>query len=75
MKDYDARAEDEPKYPDVHVRLTGQDSNTGNLMGLVSSALKAHGVSASEITEFRLECLSGTYNDALNTMGRWVEIS
>lgn len=84
MTDADAPAEDEqhietfmagPKYPDIHVKLTGQDSNTGNLMGLVSSALKARGVAAAEVRQFRLECLSGDYSNALNTMGRWVEVS
>lgn len=83
MTDADAPAEDdealdrflEPKYPDVHVKLTGLDSNTGTLMGAVSSALKAHGVRPAEITEFRLACMSGTYADALRTMGEWVDVS
>lgn len=84
MTDADAPAEDEsgieafmagPKYPGIHVKLSGLDSNTGNLMAAVAGALKADGVSSKEIQEFRMECLSGDYNNALATMARWVKVS
>lgn len=65
---------DGPKYPDIDVQLTGTSGNTGALMGLVSGALRDHGVPSGEISEFRMECLSGDYDHALQTMMRWVNV-
>jgi len=64
-----------PKYPDVHVQLTGTDGNAYAIMGAVSSALKRHGVSAEEITKYKEESMSGDYDNLLATAMRWVDVS
>jgi hypothetical protein len=63
------------KYPKIHVQLTGLDNNAGSLMGAVTRALKRAGVPAEEITAFRLEATSGTYDELIQTCIRWVEVT
>lgn len=64
-----------PKYPDVHVQLTGEDGNAYAIMGQVISALRRAGVSAEEITEYQEESMSGDYDNLLRTAMRWVNVS
>lgn len=64
-----------PRYPDVCVRLAGQDGNAFSLMGLVAHALKRQGrVEQSVIDEFRLQCMSGDYDNVLCTIMDWVTV-
>lgn len=63
----------EPKY-DIDVQLVGGDGNAFVMIGTVSMALRKHGVSAEEITEFRNEAMSGDYDNVLQTIMRWVNI-
>lgn len=65
----------EPRFPDVHVKLSGQDSNTGSIMGRITQALAraGHGERADE---FRAEIFgAGSYAEALNICMRWVAVS
>lgn len=64
-----------PKYPEVKVKLTGEDGNAFSIIGRVARELRRDGVSADEITKFRDEAMSGDYDNVLRTAMRWVEVS
>ena len=64
----------EVKHPDVVVRLAGQDGNVFNLIGLVSKALRRAGL-AAEVNTFQSEVMSsGSYDEALQCMMKWVTV-
>jgi hypothetical protein len=63
------------RYPEIEVRLVGQDGNAFNLIGLVARALTKAKVPAEEIKEFKTEAMSGDYNNLLVTCMNWVTVS
>ena len=63
-----------PKYPKIHVQLTGKDSNAFAIIGAVKHALRRGGVGGAEIHEFVNEATSGDYNNVLQTAMRWVDV-
>jgi hypothetical protein len=65
----------EPKYPDVQVRLVGEDGNAFAIMGRVASALKEAGVSQEEIDKYYAESTSGDYDNLLRTAVQWVQVA
>jgi len=65
---------DQPRYPYINVHLAGQSGNAGSIMGRVVRALRDDNVSQHEINEFRRACLSGDYNNLLNTVMEWVSV-
>ena len=64
-----------PKYPDVHVQLTGEDGNAFFIMGRVARALRRAGVSTEEISAYYKEATAKDYNHVLQTTMRWVSWS
>ena len=64
-----------PKYPKVKVRLTGQDGNVYNILGLVAGAMRKAKVPENEVKEFIREACSGDYAHTLMTCDDWVTIS
>lgn len=64
----------EPKYPHVEVQLVGQDGNAFAIMGRVTQALRDHGVSREETTNYAEEAMSGSYDDLIRITGEWVTI-
>lgn len=64
----------EVKYPEVKVKLVGQDGNAFAIMGAVQSALKKHGVSKAEIDEYLKQSMSGDYDNLLRTAMAWVVV-
>jgi hypothetical protein len=62
------------KYPEVRVKLSGNDGNAFAIMGSVASALRKAGVSADEIDAYRTESMSGDYDNLLRTAMRWVSV-
>ena len=62
------------KYPNVTVRLTGEDGNAFFIIGRVGMALRKAGVPNTEIEAFRAEAMSGDYDNVLQTCMRWVEV-
>lgn len=67
--------ENGPKYPDIEVQLIGLDGNAGSIMARVVDALrKSDDVPQIEYTNFRREAMSGTYEDLLLTVMRWVNV-
>ena len=63
------------KYPNIHVRLTGQSGNAFFILGTVIRALKKNDVPKEEILKFEQEATSGNYNNLLQTCMKWVEVS
>jgi len=62
------------RYPQVSVRLIGEDSNAFRIMGATKEALKQYGVSAEEIAEFQRQARSGDYDHLLQTCIQWVSV-
>lgn len=64
-----------PKYPDIKVRLVGFDGNIFSIMGRITVAMKAAGVSDSEQFHF-IDEVTGcdSYEDALLICAGWVSV-
>jgi len=61
-----------PRYPEVQVRLVGEDGNAFAIIARVSSALRGHGCDRETIGKFRSEAMSGDYDNLLRTCMQWV---
>jgi len=63
-----------PRFPDVRVPLSGQDSNTGAIMGRVTRALEraGHGEYADEFRAAVFDCES--YDAVIRLVMRWVQV-
>lgn len=62
------------KYPAIKVKLTGRDGNAFAIIGAVDKALRAAKVPDEERKAFRDECMSGNYDELLQTCLRWVDV-
>ncbi|EAH6858647.1 hypothetical protein FR178_07720 [Campylobacter jejuni] len=60
------------KYPNVYVKLVGEDGNAFSILARVSKALKKASVSKEEISNFQKEAMSSDYNHLLNVVQDWV---
>ncbi len=65
----------EVKYPDVRVKMVGEDGNAFSIIGRVSKALRKAGVSKEERDAFQTEATAGNYDHLLRTVMKWVEES
>lgn len=63
------------KYPNVKVRLAGEDGNAFSIMGRVNKALRKAGASDAAVKEFMDEAMSGDYDHLLQTCMKWVDCS
>jgi hypothetical protein len=64
---------DAPKYPDVHVKLIGEDGNGFAIIGRVQKAMRSAGVGEDEIDCFRKEAFAGSYDHLLQVCLEWVD--
>lgn len=64
----------EVKFPQVVVKLVGNDGNAFAIMGAVQRELKKHGVSREQIDEYLNESMSGDYDHLLRTAMSWVVV-
>ena len=64
----------EPKFPNITVRLVGNDGNAFAVLGLVSKALKKANVPKDEISRFTDEAIQGDYDHLLRTVMQWVNV-
>ena len=62
------------RYPDVRVRLVGEDGNAFAIIGRIRAALRRAGVPASEIEDFTAQATAGNYDDLLMTCMKWVQV-
>lgn len=60
------------RYPEIVVRLTGEDGNAFAVLGRVQRAMRAGGVPAEEVELFMAEATAGDYDALLGTVMRWV---
>lgn len=73
----------EPRHPDIHVQLTGRDSNAGTLICAVVDAIKdarrdgdlTREEAKESIDAFRAKAYSGDYANVIATCDEWVRIS
>lgn len=63
-----------PKYPQVEVQLTGEDSNIFFVIGKVRQAMRQAGISQEEAQKFTSEATSGDYDNGLATCMKWVTV-
>jgi len=64
-----------PRYPDITVRLVGEDGNAFAILGRVIRAMKQAGLPPEEIEAFRQEATAGSYDLLLQTVMRWVDVT
>ena len=62
-----------PRYPEIQVRLSGEDGNAFAILGRTAAALRAAGVPPEEIDAFFAEATSGDYDHLLQTTMAWVD--
>lgn len=63
----------EIKYPNITVKLVGEDGNAFAILGRVIREMKRAGVPKLEQDAFRDEATSGDYDHLLQTCMRWVD--
>jgi hypothetical protein len=63
-----------PRYPDIRVRLVGEDGNAFAILGRVMRAMRRAGLPPEEVPAFRDEATAGDYDDLLATVLRWVDV-
>ena len=63
-----------PKYPNIRVKLIGEDGNAFAILGRVKRALERGGVPQAEINQDFEEATSGDYNHLLATTMEWCEV-
>lgn len=63
------------KYPEVEVKLVGEDGNAFAILARVRAALSRHGVAPDETDAFVHEATQGDYDDLLKTVMRWVTVN
>jgi hypothetical protein len=64
-----------PKYPDITVPLTGEDGNAYSILGRVNHALRQAHVPDDERQAFLAEATQGSYDELLQTVMHWVEVT
>jgi len=62
------------KYPEVVVKLSGNDGNAHMILGLTRDALKKAGVPQTEINAYMSVAKSGDYENLIETTMRWVTV-
>lgn len=62
------------KYPEITVKLVGQDGNAFAVIGAVRKALRRAKVPNEEVEQFSDEATSGDYDHLLRTCTKWVTI-
>lgn len=63
-----------PKYPDITVRLIGQDGNAFAVLSACHRAMQEADLPADVYTKFHEEATRGNYDHLLATAMDWFEI-
>jgi hypothetical protein len=63
------------RYPNISVRLTGENGNAFSIVGRVRKALRKSGAPKAEIDLFIAEAFAGDYNHVLQTCMKWVNVT
>ena len=62
------------KYPEITVKLIGENSNAFNILSICGSAMRNAKLPPSELTAFYKEATSGDYNHLLVTCMEWFDV-
>jgi hypothetical protein len=60
-----------PKYPDIHVQISGCDGNAFTILGSCRRAAQKARLPAEELKAFTEEATAGDYDQLLRTAMRW----
>jgi hypothetical protein len=60
------------KYPDVTVKLVGEDGNAFAILGRITRAMRKAKIDSAEVKSFQDEATRGDYDHLLATCMRWV---
>ena len=63
----------DPKYPQVRVRLAGEDGNAFAIIARVQRVMRHHSIPKEEVEAFRKEATSGNFDHLLQTVMQWVD--
>ena len=63
-----------PKYSEITVRLSGEDGNAFNILGICLRAMRQTGLSQEERDAFYAEATSSNYDHLLTTCMKWFEV-
>lgn len=58
---------DKPKYPDIKVKLVGEDGNAFSIMSRCARAMRLAGKTKRQVGDFMEEATSGDYDHLLRT--------
>jgi len=61
------------KYPEIKVKMVGEDGNAFAILGRVTKELRNARVPLEERKKFQAEATKTDYNNVLQTVMRWVE--
>lgn len=72
QKDTEMNSTETTKYPEVKVKLVGENGDAYSILGRVGSALQRAGLTPDEVQEYITEATAGDYDHLLRTTMRWV---
>ena len=61
------------RYPEIKVKMVGEDGNAFAILGRVTKALRNARVPLEERKKFQAEATKTDYNNVLQTVMKWVE--
>ena len=63
-----------PKYPEITVKLTSENGNAFNILGICLRAMRQAGLSQEERDAFYAKATSGNYDHLLATCLEWFRV-
>lgn len=62
------------RYPEIQVKLVGEDGNAMAILARVRRGMKNAKIPQVEIEKFTKEAMAGDYNHLLTTVMAWVKV-
>lgn len=62
------------RFPNVTVKLIGENGNAFEIIGRVRRELRLHGAAPADLEQFSQEAMAGDYDALLQTVMRWVNV-
>lgn len=63
-----------PIYPNITVKLSGEDGNAFAIIGRVAAALRRGGIAPSQVKAFYEQATLGDYNHLIEVCMKWVKV-
>jgi len=64
-----------PKFPSIEVKLSGEDGNAFAILVRVKRAMRAAGISETDIQDFRYEATLSDYDHLIRTCMQYVNVT